>query len=356
MQKKRSKKSLILFVILGLTILILTTATSVLSATDKPINLVFSFFEPPMSTTWTQMYKPWFEKLEKVTNGRVKVEAHLGGELLSLPDSYDGVVKGTVDMAHYFTSMNPRKFVMDDIMTFWSSDKFCYRQGQVYWELFQKFPEMRAQYDKVKFLWAGTSYCVGIATTKKPIYKMEDAKGLKLAGPGVWASKRYETMGLIAVAIPPEDVVMSLQTGLLDGIVTPAWTIRDLGWGPTLSYLTLNGSNSPANVCIMNLKTWNSLPADIQKIMEDMIPENIEGYDEVNNRIITDRLSTVKEEFGIDIIRPSKEELARWVEACKPVREEYIKFLEDKGLPGKEFMAEFLRLEEKYSSEEYANK
>ena len=106
----------------------------------------------------------------------------------------------------------------------------------------------------------------------------------------------------------------------------------------------------------MNLKTWNSLPADIQKIMEDMIPENIEGYDEVNNRIITDRLSTVKEEFGIDIIRPSKEELARWVEACKPVREEYIKFLEDKGLPGKEFMAEFLRLEEKYSSEEYANK
>ena len=50
----------------------------------------------------------------------------------------------------------------------------------------------------------------------------------------------------------------------------------------------------------------------------------------------------------------TKEEKARWVAVDKPIQDKFVAELEGKGLPGKELMAEWLRLENEYSSEQYA--
>ena len=80
----------------------------------QPIVLVFTDWDPETNTMITGVYKPWFALLEQRTGGRVKVEAHYSGQLVSLPDAYNAVLKGTVDIAHILPQTVP-SFVMDSV-------------------------------------------------------------------------------------------------------------------------------------------------------------------------------------------------------------------------------------------------
>jgi TRAP-type C4-dicarboxylate transport system substrate-binding protein len=92
---------------------------------------------------------------------------------------------------------------------------------------------------------------------------------------------------------------------------------------------------------IMNLDKWNSLPPDVQrafeKVSEDWIPKHAKGWDAADE---DGRAFTLEQ--GNEIIPLSEEESARWAEAVRPVIDEYAQSLEDKGLPGKEYV-EFIK-------------
>jgi TRAP-type C4-dicarboxylate transport system substrate-binding protein len=86
---------------------------------------------------------------------------------------------------------------------------------------------------------------------------------------------------------------------------------------------------------VMNKDKWNALPTDIQKIIEKVNEEWIErqgkGWDEIEKR---GRDFTLK--LGNKIISLSKEENERWAKAVRPLLDDYVKSMREKGLPGEE--------------------
>jgi len=124
-------------------------------------------------------------------------------------------------------------------------------------------------------------------------------------------------------------------------------------WGDVIKYVNLIPMTRPPMATIMNLQKFNSLPPDIQKIINDMIPEITDLFDK--NQVLTykDALARAPKELGTTFIRPSKDEIARWAAVDKPVVDKFIADLEAKGLPGKQFYADYLALENKYSAAEY---
>jgi TRAP-type transport system periplasmic protein len=315
----------------------------------KPITLVFSMFEPAVAMSWVSFYQPWFADIEKRSNGRVKIEAHLGGELLSLPDTYNGIVQGTIDMGHAFPSMVQGKFTMSEIVNFWAYDRNLANKGRICWDLFKAVPEALKQYDETKLIWFGSSYTGGLGTTKKPLVTLEDLKGTKITTTGAWCAARQELLGIVPVALPPEAMVTSMQTGIIDGMAAPAWGLRDMGWGAVMKYMTVVNIYDGAYAFMMNQNTWNKLPADIQKIFTDTGEEWIDKFDELNVRVGKERLASAPQEFGMQVIELSKEEQARWAAADKPAIQKFAADLESKGLPGNKFISEFLKLEDKYN-------
>jgi TRAP-type transport system periplasmic protein len=331
-----------------------TTPTSNTSTTTpvtsvKPITLVFSLFEPSVAMSWVEFYKPWFEEIEKRAGGKIKIEAHLGGELLSLPDTYNGIVQGTVDMGHVFPSMVQGKFTMSEIVNFWSYDRNLSNKGRICWDLFKTVPEALKQYDETKLIWFGSSYTGGLGTTKKPLVTLEDLKGTKITTTGAWCAARQELLGIVPVALPPEAMVTSMQTGIIDGMAAPAWGLRDMGWGAVMKYMTVVNIYDGGYAFMINQNTWNKLPADVQKIFIDTGEEWIDKFDALNVRVGKERLAAAPQEFGMKIIELSKEEQARWAAADKPAIQKYAADLESKGLPGNKFVSEFLKLEDKYN-------
>jgi len=250
-----------------------TTSTSV-----KPITLVFSTFEPEVSFIWSGFYKPWFADIEQRSNGRVKIETHLSGELLSMSDTYNGVVQGTVDLGDVFPSMVGNKFPMSEIVNFWSYDKNVAQRGKMFLDLMKSVPEMQNEYNEVKLLWFGNSFTAGLATAKKPINTLEDLKGTKFTTTGVWCAARQKALGMVPVSSPPDALVTNLQTGVIEGMAPPLWGLRDMGWGNVLKYMTLVDIYDGADILVMNNNTWNKLPTDIQKIFIDTAAEWTDKY------------------------------------------------------------------------------
>ena len=101
----------------------------------------------------------WIEKIEKETNGRVKIKPYWAETLLTYKDSIDGVAKGTVDIGSitlFETGLDLTKAL---IGYFWGSpsDKLNIK---IYWELWDKFPELRKEFERVKLLGCTAGYAL----------------------------------------------------------------------------------------------------------------------------------------------------------------------------------------------------
>jgi TRAP-type C4-dicarboxylate transport system substrate-binding protein len=326
------------------------------SAAPEPITIIFNGQEMGGGTYVTGFFEPWFQAIEERTGGRVKIEAHWSEELVKATESLTALKTGIIDMAQVPVMSLPNDFPMDVVCGFTSYDNVCYGRGQVWWELYQQFPEMQAEYDGVKLLWLGTAGSTYIGMPKKEVKTLEDMQGLKIGSKGGWDTERIVALGATPVTVGPADFVTSLQNGILDATPIAPFALVDFGLGEILQNVTLVPIYPTLFAGCMNMETWNSLPADVQTILEDMMPEFIKAGDDFQSKIAQDKLATAEAEYGISLYTPPASELARWVAADQPVFDEFINQLNEEGLPGDILREKYLELEEKYSAAEYAPK
>jgi TRAP-type C4-dicarboxylate transport system substrate-binding protein len=86
---------------------------------------------------------------------------------------------------------------------------------------------------------------------------------------------------------------------------------------------------------VMNKDKWNSLPADIQKIIEEVnqewIVKHCATWDEIDKEGIE-----FTQKLGNKLVPLSKEEDAKWMKAVEPMYDAYVNNMKAKGLPGAE--------------------
>jgi len=334
-----------------------TASSTTSTAAVKPITLVFTSHNSGTGFWRLNVIDPFFRELEQRTNGRIIIEEHWNGELVNLIDAYDAMLKGSVDLAEYFPSMLSGRFPMDDIMPFTPFDTQVYRPGRVVYELGQAFPQSLEPYNDAKLLWREPGYSVGVVTTNKAIRDLASSKGYKIGPVGQWSSNLIQALGWVPTPVPPEDSTSALQTGVQDGSGISMYLLWEFGWGPLMKYMTV-----PIHVdemlvnCSMNLNTWNKLPKDIQDIINGMLEPNVDVQDTAVVKNYFDSVPKAKSEFGIEVINLPAEEQAKMNAAIQSVQADFVKSLNDQGLPGDAYMAKFLELNRKYSDQQYAPK
>lgn len=321
-----------------------TTST----ASVKPVKLIFSFFEPPSSTAYVTLIKPWLEDVVAKSNGRIQVETHTGGEIVDLIGTYDAVVKGTIDLGYYFSSMNP-VLTMADVSTFFAYDKFHNRYSRVAWDLYKAFPEYQNQYKDVKPLWIVTMHSIGVGSVKKPIRTLADVSGMKCTTTGKWNAAREQAVGFVPVSLPPDAIVTSLQTGVLDCLGSGSWQFKDLNWGPEIKYFSTIGISEMEACMVMNKDKWAALPADIQQIFTDTAEAVIDKWDSDMFKISKDRLASAPQDYKMEIISIPMSDRTNWAAKDKPVLANYAAELNSKGLPGDNYIAKFQEFQNKYA-------
>jgi TRAP-type C4-dicarboxylate transport system substrate-binding protein len=165
-------------------------------------------------------------------------------------------------------------------------------------------------------------------TRNKKITKMEDFKGLKIRHSGGSNPEiRLNALGASAVFIAWPDVPMALVQGTVDGVCSTTKSVEsaklyEAGVKYGVNTRNFNGYYVP----LVNLKFWNSLPADLQKIFMEVWNSVVPRQREIARKEQAEARK-IMESKGVEIYDPSDEELAKWRKHILPVQDKQIKDL-----------------------------
>jgi TRAP-type C4-dicarboxylate transport system substrate-binding protein len=300
----------------------------------KPIELNYSIFFPETHKN-AKLSAEWAKEIEKQTNGRVKITMFYSGTLTPADKCYDGVEKGISDIGFSVLAYTRGKFPLTEVSDLPLGIKSGLPATKLINEYYNKFKPKEFDGTKVMYL---HGHGPGLIHSKKAVNKLEDLKGMKIRCTGM-ASKIAAALGATPVAMPMGETYDALSRGVVDGSMAPQEALFGWKWGEVVKSTVEDwgASYSSGMFVVMNKDKWNALPPDIQKIIEKINGEWIEKqgktWDEIDKE---GRDYTLK--LGNKIISISKEENEKWIKAVRPLLDDYVKNMKDKGLSGEEVL------------------
>ncbi|MBI4183789.1 MAG: TRAP transporter substrate-binding protein [Proteobacteria bacterium] len=205
------------------------------------------------------------------SEGRLKVKVFGAGKIVPAFEAMDAVGNGTVEMGHgapYYWKgkANASQFLSGIPFGFTAQEQnawYQYGGGQqladrIYKEL------------GCKFFVSGNTGCQMGGWFNKEINSAADLKGLKMRIPGL-GGEVVKAAGGTPVNLAGGDIAPALQSGAIDAT---EWVgpYNDLAFGfyKNAKYYYYPGWHEPSGVLdnFVNLKAWESLPADLKALVE----------------------------------------------------------------------------------------
>jgi TRAP-type transport system periplasmic protein len=318
-------------------------------ASGSPIELSFSLEQPPMSWGVKQEWEPWAKQVEAASGGRVKINIFAGASLSPPPEIYDSAVKGVSDIAWGPHSYMPGRFPLLEVFNLPGIALSMKSSQNILWELYQKYPQIEAEHQGVKVLWLGGLSEYVLVMKDKPVRTLEDVANKKIRVTGE-AIETWKLWGASPIVISSVEAYQSLDKGVIDGAAFDLNVLEAFKLQEITKYMSLSPSTASSLYLVMNLKRWNSLPPDIQKIFIDAGKEHWIGFADAQDQFKVGVIQRYAALPGHEIIRVSDAERARWIQKAQPLFDKWASDMEAKGLPGKAFLADTLALAKKYNA------
>ncbi|MFC2013997.1 TRAP transporter substrate-binding protein DctP [Chloroflexota bacterium] len=316
-------------------------------ATPEVINLKLAHVAPPMSFEG-RVFTEFKNKIEEQTQGRVTVTLYFSQSLFQQEDTWTSVIAGIGDITFFVVHFEPERFPLNMVLAQLPLRAATDIRGSQFWdELWNKIPEMRAEFDEVKVLSKWLIAPADLHFTKKEVRVPGDMRGLEIIGLGRQKTTFLQAAGASPLALVGPDWYMSLERGLGDGLMMHYHVMDQFGCTELLPYHTNVNMGHSALMALMNLDTWNSLPPDIQKIIDDLGSWMTEAMI-ASSTGSQERAVSKCQELGHAIYDPTPQERQLWLAPAMLVTEKWIEETEAKGLPTRAVFEEAMQLSEKY--------
>jgi len=183
-------------------------------------------------------------------------------------------------------------------------------------------------------------------------YQIFVTKGQELAGLDSFSGKKIRTtggakelalrkIGAVPVQIPTPEVREAASRGTIDGFLFPVSSIMPYDLAPHTGMAT-SGENFGSFVAtfMMSRKKWDSLPADLRKIMDEVGEEIVEAG--CKNAEETTRIDRAKiEAAGVKFVTLPEAEHDKIVGLMSEVGQEWAADLDKRGKKGSEVLKAF---------------
>jgi TRAP-type C4-dicarboxylate transport system substrate-binding protein len=330
------KRRLAVLVLAALVVVAAVFSSVPARAADKPIELRLAHMFP-VGTPSAQYIDAWAKKVSADSNGRLTIRIFPVNTLIPAPELYDGVAKGTADLAYGFRYL-PKNYTLGVTFPFILGAPDVVTAGRVYDDVWKKFPKIMAEdWKEVKILWLSPSM-VQYISTRKPVRSLEDMKGLQIRVPSKEMGDLMKDLGASPAFMSTADFVIGMDKGTVDGGTIQPLAVEENKLGGKIKYvLELSlGAVTPV-MLIMNKDAFSHLPPDLQAIME----KNCESGKEGSIKLWVDAYDLTLKYFkaeGVEVVRLSPQEKARWMPIVERARDRVGADLDGKGLPGTEIV------------------
>ena len=310
------------------------------------IKLTYANFPPAPTFPCVQM-EEWKKEVEKRTGGKVAIQTFPGGTLLPAKNIFDGVITGTADIGNFAMSYQPGRFLISEAIDQPIGFSSAKAASLALYDLIEKYKAK--EFEKVKIVTLFTCPPANIMTIK-PVKSLKDLKGMELRVGGTQADI-IKNLGGIPIAMPQSETPEALQKGTVKGHVSSMEVLKDFNYAAYTANATIANLWVVTFAVVMNKEKWESLPADVKKVIDDMRKEwALWTGNYVDNHVL-ESLKWSKEKYNLQIFEFPKAEKAEIPKLIRPLIDEYIKRVTTAGLPGDQIIKEVNALKEKYEKQ-----
>lgn len=270
---------------------------------------------------WAQGLEEFARLLNEKSNGAIELEVFNGGTLGQERDTVEGLQLGTCDFvicsSATLSNFTDTQNIFDLPFLFETTAKARgVLDSEVGTELLATLSDVGI---KGLSYWENGMYILG---STKPITKLEDMKGLKVRTiESNLQADIYGSLGATSVVVAWGEVYTALQTGACDVTTTTLPNMYSAKQNEVAKYITqANQIYGPAPL-LMSQKTWESLPEDIQKIVQEAADEAKDYERQAVDSSLNETIEKVEAE-GCEVLQ--LEDMSAWVDAVSPVYEKYV--------------------------------
>jgi TRAP-type C4-dicarboxylate transport system substrate-binding protein len=309
---------------------------------QQSVTLKFHTFMAPLSNVWLSMHKPWMDKVEKDSGGRIKFEAYpamqLGGTPVQL---YDQARDGVVDIVWTLPGNNAGRFPRIEVFELPFMMNNAEATSKAYWEFFQT--QCPDEFKETHVLALQVHGPGMFHMASKQIRSPGDLRGQKVRGPTRQVTKLLASVGATPVGMPLPQIPDALSKGTVDGAVIPWEVVPSVKVHELTKFHTEFPSSGPALytttfVMAMNKAKYESLAPDLKKVIDDnsgmatsaWLGKTQQGNDPVGRKAAADR--------GNSIVTLTTAEADEFIRLSARIDDEWVADMNKRNFDGKKLL------------------
>lgn len=285
----------------------------------------------PKTYSYYQALLTLEKEVEKKTGGNIDVQIYgdgvLGRHDTTTESTIVGSIQGTVVPSTWTQNLvkEHRLFTLPFLWPNWDGFRAWLNSDRGY----QVGNMLTAK--GLKFLGYTHTGWIGVMNTKKDLITKDDFKGLKIRTmPDSVLVDSISALGCMGVAMGPGELYSAVQQGVLDGVSTTPQFLSVLKLQELCKYFTdLKMHGTPA-LLFLNLKFFNSLSPETQKIFLEAglnFGKNGDSYYTDDSKATSDNnvLDKIFAKAGVKVYRPTSAESESYRDLTRPIFEKYRK-------------------------------
>ena len=314
-------------------------APHLLGWAQQSVTLKFHTFMAPLSNVWLTMHKPWMERVEKESGGRIKFEAYpamqLGGTPVQL---YDQARDGVVDIVWTLPGNTAGRFPRIEVFELPFMMNNAEATSKAYWEYFQT--QCPDEFKETQVLALHVHGPGMFHSATKLITRAADLKGMKVRGPTRQVTKMLGAVGAIPVGMPLPQIPDALSKGTIDGCVIPWEVVPSVKVHELTKFHSEFAADSPALytttfVMAMNKAKYEGLAPELKKVIDAnsglatsaWLGKTQQGNDPIGRKSAVDRGNTIHTFTAA--------EAAEFVKLSSAIDDEWVADMDKRGFKGK---------------------
>jgi len=230
------------------------------NAMAKDVVLRYSEWLPAAYFMNERVLRPYFKDIEKVTEGRVKVEIS-ASPYGPPPRNFQMTVDGIADITWGLHGYTPGSFPMSELIELPGHSTNAAADSVAYWKVFNKTFEPAGMHPGVHTLTVHTQPPGQVFNSVRPIVAMKDFEGLKIRSTNSGVAESLSLLGASPVAIPVTGMHDALSKGIVDGVTLTDEAIYNFRISDLVKYETTvpGGLYNASMFLVVNQAKWDQI-------------------------------------------------------------------------------------------------
>lgn len=270
------------------------------------------------------------DRVEELSEGRIHIEVYDNAQLGAEKEAVQGTQMGSIDICRATVTLladfeMPMLNVLGLPYIFMDRDHYWNVMNSEIGEEILAYPQQ--QNTGLTGLWVTEEGARSVITTDGPIKTIADIKGKKIRANN--ASLMIDTvnaMGASAVPMAYTEVYTALKAGTIEGLENIPAGFNSTSMMEVAPYYAMTRHITSSMMVVMNEDAWNKMSAEDQEIFrqagkdtQEFARKTAEEYEETAMKELEEKGVMINEVDDIDA----------WVEALKPITDQYGEGYED---------------------------